>query len=62
MKLPKLSLSNRVQSAKCKAQSVGTALQFVEIIGHSEERSDEDSLLVLIFTLVEILRYAQNDT
>ena len=51
-----------MQSAKCKAQSVGTALRFVEIIGHSEEHRDEEALLVLIFTLVEILRYAQNDT
>ena len=32
------------------------------IISHSEERSDEESMLVLYFTLGEILRYAQNDT
>ena len=51
-----------MQSAKRKVQSVGTALQFVENICHSEEHSDEESLLVLLFTLVEILRYAQNDT
>ena len=51
-----------MQSAKRKVQSVGTALQFVENICHSEEHSDEESLLVLLFTLLEILRYAQNDT
>ena len=51
-----------MQSAKRKVQNVGAALQFVENICHSEEHSDEESLLVLLFTLVEILRYAQNDT
>ena len=39
-----------MQNAKRKVQSVGTALQLY-MIGHSEECNNEESLLVLLFTL-----------
>ena len=57
-------------NAKCKTQSrsgrlprlhnIGTALGLY-MIGHSEECNDEESLLVLLYTSKEILRFAQND-
>ena len=49
-----------MMNAKCRMLNVGTALRLY-MICHSEECNDEESLFVLLFTLEEILRFAQND-
>ena len=46
-------------NAKCKTQSRSGRLPRLRC--HSEERSDEESPLVDMLTVGEILRYAQND-
>ena len=49
-----------MQNAKRKVQNVGTALRLY-MICHSEECNDEESLLVLLFDLVETLHFVQGD-
>ncbi len=34
-----------MQNAKCKVQNIGSATRLYNWVGHSEERSDEESLL-----------------
>ena len=47
-------------NAECKMLNVGTALRLY-IVCHSEEWNDEESLLVLLFDLVETLHFVQGD-